>query len=179
MIWQGDHKPRRLDLAQSGGGGKALSRRTQCPLYLEPAVTFAQNMDAAAQIGPKSESLQQHCTQFVLEAFENKEFLSKLTSREVDIALSWGEGGKDHRKPCINRGRQEKWYKDSWPSRWQRLWRLWPYRAAKTVRRCRLHLMRLHKCPSITTGWFTKDCFFGRAFGPVRFARVISGGTHG
>jgi len=179
VIWLGDHNPRCRQFALDGNGGKALPERARRSLYLEPAATFAQNMDAAPQARANSESLWQHCTQFVLEAFENTVFLSRLALREVDIALSWGKGGKDHRKPCINRGRQEQWYKDSWPSRWQRLWRLWPFRAAKTVHRCGLLLMRPHKCPSITTDWFTKDCFFGRAFGPVRFARVMSGGTHG
>jgi len=142
-------------------------------------VTFAQNIDAILRVDANSESLRQHCTQFVLEAFENTVFLSILKLREVDIALSWGQGGKDRRTPCINRGRQKQWYKELWPLWWRRLWRLWPFRAAKTVHRCGLHLTRPHNRPSITTDWFTKDCFFGRAFGPVRFALVISGGTDG
>ncbi len=140
---------------------------------------FVPNMGLRLPQAEKSESLRQQRVQFALEVIENTHFLANVAVREVDIALSWGQGGKDRSKPCINRGRQIQWYKDFLLSRLQRLWRLLPYPAAKTVRRCVLHQMQQHNSRSITTSWFTSAYCFGRAFGPVHPALPVNGGARG
>ena len=147
--------------------------------YLGCSRAVAQNIVALQLIRTKVESLLQHHAQFTSEVFENKAFLSIVNPREVDIALSWGQSGEDRSKPCINRGRQIQWYKDYLLSRLRRSWRLLPFRAAKTVRRCNSLQMQLHNSRSITTSWFTSAHCFGRAFGPVLPAPFLAGGAYG
>jgi len=147
--------------------------------YLARSRAIARNVVARMWKRTKVEPFLQHHAQFTLEAFENKAFLSIVIPREVDIALSWGQGGEDRSKPCINRGRQIQWYKDFLLSRLRRSWRLLPFRAAKTVRRCNSHQMQQHNSRSITTSWFTSAHCFGRAFGPVLPAPFLAGGAYG
>ena len=138
-----------------------------------------QNIGACAGTRQKPESLTQHCAQFASEVFENNAFLSIPVSREVDIALSEGQGGKDHRRPCITEGRQEQWYKDYWLLQLQRLWRLLLCRAARTGLHPTSRRMQLHNSRLITTSWFTSNNSFGRACEPVLFPQLIDGGMHG
>jgi hypothetical protein len=109
-----------------------------------------------------------HCCDFAAEVYGNKRFLHMISPREHGIAPSWGNGGNDHRQPCITRGRQQKWYKDFWLLQWQRLWRLWPYRATKTVPRIQLHrTWHFNRRPY----WAVKLSSYlcrGRVFVPVR-----------
>ena len=165
--------------AMGGNGEIAPPQVAGTTPYLASHLPFARNMGRTQPACLKSESLLQHYAQFALEVIENTVFLAIVPSREVDIALSWGQGGKDHRKPCINRGRQIQWYKDFLLSRSQRLWRLLPFLAAKTVRRCRSRRMQQHNSRSITTSWFTSAYCFGRACGPVHPAPHPNGGAIG
>lgn len=149
------------------------------PPHVGHSVMIAQNIDTRAAMRPRPESLSQHYAQFVLETFENKEFLPIVELREVDIALSKGQGGTDRLKPCITEGRQEQWYKDYWLLQLQRSWRLLLCRAARiglhpTSRRMQRRINR-----SITTGWFTRNNFIGRTFGSVHFALPTVGGANG
>ena len=174
-----DHKFARHAVARPLSGENQPFSGAARPLYLDRPAVLAQNMDAPARDCTRLESLLQHCAQFALEVFENKAFLPIVESREVDIALSWGQGGEDRSKPCTNRGRQIQWYKDFLLSRLRRSWRLLPFRAAKTVRRCNSHQMQQHNSRSITTSWFTSAHCFGRAFGPVLPASFLAGGADG
>ncbi len=129
---------------------------------------FAQDVRDCAEMRRLPESLLPHCIGFALEPVENKQFSANVSARDVDIALSWGQGGNDHWQPCTARGRQEKWYKDYWPSQSLHLWRLWAFRAAKTALRCKAHRRLLQHRRSLSTATFTSIYCFGRAFGPVR-----------
>lgn len=173
------HRLRRDALVQGGVGGNTPSSGVHCSPYLEAALTIAPNIGGTKRMPSKSESLLQHCAQFAVEGFENKVFLSIVPLREVDIALSWGQGGKDHPKPRINRGRQIQWYKDFLLLRLRRSWRWLPFRAAKTVHRCNSRRMQQHNSRSITASWFTSAHCFGRAFGPVHPALPNCGGANG
>lgn len=164
---------------RSVSGKIALPIISQMALYLAPILTFTQNIGRVSRRWTKPESLRQHHAQFTPEVFENKGFLDIVPLREVDIALSWGQGGEDHRTPCTNRGRQIKWYKDLWLSRLRRLWRLLLCLVAKTVRRCMSHRMQQHSSRSTTTSWFTSAYCFGRAFRPVQPALPPRGGAYG
>ena len=140
---------------------------------------FARNVDDAAGRCRNSETLRQHCLQFALEVFEKKEFLPNVVVRETHLACPQGQGDADCQKPCMPRGRQKKWYKDFWLSRWQRSWRWLPFQAAKIAHRSRSHLMWPHSSTSITTRYSKCDCFLGWAFGPVQSASLMQGGTNG
>lgn len=166
------HRKRQLDLYQPENAQRWLP-------YLAAVLVCAQNIVGCAVMRRRFESLLQHHAQSTVEVFENKAFLPIVKSREVDIALSMGSGGADHRKPCTTKGRQEQWYKDFWLSQLQRSWRLLRYRAAKTVNRCKLRQMQPHNSRSTTTSWFTDDCFLGWALRPVRFFPQTLGGAHG
>lgn len=149
------------------------------PLHMGQTVACAQNIDLCAQRRAEPESLSQHYAQFALEVFENKEFLPMLSLREVDIALSKGQGGTDHRRPCITEGRQEQWYKEYWLLQLRRLWRLLLCRAARTGLHPTSRRMQLHNSRLITTSWFTHNNFYGRAYGPVLSAPLMFGGADG
>ena len=163
--------------AMGGNGEIAPPQVAGTTPYLASHLPFARNMGRTQPACLKSESLLQHYAQFALEVIENTVFLAIVPSREVDIALSWGQGGEDHRKPCINRGRQIQWYKDFLLFRSRRSWRLLPSPAAKTVRRCKSHLTQLRNSRSITTSWFTNAHCFGRALGPVHPVHALTGGA--
>lgn len=126
-----------------------------------------------------SESFRQHYTQFALEPFENAEFLDTADSREVDIALSKGQGGKDRSVPSQKRGRQQEWYKDYWLLQLRHLWRLSLFRVAKIGLYPTSRRMQPCISKSITTSFLTSINSFGRAFGPVLFAPSAVGGAHG
>ncbi len=138
-----------------------------------------QKIDACANSCRISESFRQHYTQFALEPFENAVFLDTEYPREVDIALSMGQGGKDRSVPSQKRGRQQEWYKDFWLLQLRRLWRLSLFRVVNiglypTSRRMQPCISR-----SITTSSLTSINFYGRALGPVLFAPSLIGGAHG
>lgn len=114
------------------------------------------------------DALASHYCDFVSEPYENKRFLPKLIAREYGFAPSWGEGGNDRSDPCTKRGRQQKWYKDFWPLQSQRLWRLWPCRAVRTVLHYRLLRTRpIYRRPH-WVAQFTSYLSCGQAFGPAR-----------
>lgn len=173
------HRLRHDAFVQGGAGDHTPFFGAPCSPYLEAGLSIAPNIGETKPVRSKSESLLQHRAQFASEVFENKVFLSSVTLREVDIALSWGQGGKDHPKPCINAGRQIQCCKDLLLLRLRRSWRLLPFRAAKTARRCNSRRMRQHNRRSITASWFTSAHCFGRAFGPVHPALPICGGANG
>lgn len=147
--------------------GDAIGPR--CPRYIWGRnASLAQNMRGCAGMRRSPESLRPHWIGFALEPIEKKRFSAKVPARDVDIALSWGQGGNDHWQPCTTRGRQEKWYKDYWPSQSLHLWRLSAFRAANTVPRCMSHRTLLQLTRSLSTATFTSKLSSGRAFGPVR-----------
>ena len=116
-----------------------------------------------------------HCCDFVSEPYEKKQFLPTLMSREDCFAPSWGDGGNDHSDPCTKRGRQQKWFKDFWPLQSQRLWRLWPFRAVRTVLHYRLLRTRPNYRRPHWVAQFTSYLSRGQAFRSVRHTSFIMG----
>lgn len=139
----------------------------------------AQDICVCARMRLSDESLVPHCIGFAVETIESKQFSARVPARDVDIALSWGQGGNDHWQPCTARGRQEKWHKDLWPSQSLPLWRLSAFRAVKTVLRCTSLRTTLQHKRSLSAATFTSRLCFGRAFGPVRHSLGLDGVAHG
>lgn len=153
---------------------------TRKPSYiLGRKLACARDMGSCAKTCLSGESKAPHCTDFALEPVENKQFLNILSAREVDIALSWGQGGKDRQKPCTVRGRQEQWYKEYWPSHSLHFWRLSAFRAVKTVLRCKSHRTLLQLKWRSAAAAFTSRPSIGRAFGSVRHFPLMEEVAHG
>ena len=116
----------------------------------------------------------QHC-EFALQAYEDAPLFGNLASRDNGIAPSWGEAGNDHVEPCTKRGRQQQWYKDFWPLHSQRFWRLWLYRAARTV----VHFWSLQIRPGFKrrrlSAHLTSQNRRGWAAGPARHTSKPAG----
>lgn len=127
----------------------------------------------------KSESFRQHYTQFDSETVENARFSSSCVTREVDIALSSGKGGKDRQTSLNKRGRHQGWYTDLLPLQLQRLWRLLLSQVARIGLYPTPRRMQWCSKRSFTTSFLTKLNFFGWAFEPARFQRRHAGDAHG